>query len=257
MTDTIDLAALAPPICDIARRAGREILAVRARGITVETKDDRSPVTEADLAANRVIVDGLRALTPDIPIVSEESTESVAAGIPDNDLFWLVDPLDGTKEFIKNRDEFTVNIALIENSLPVLGVVQLPAKDVLVWGYTPGQAFRRQGDGPIEPIHVRAAPADGATVVASRSHFSAETEAWLKSVRVAGLHQAGSSYKFCVVALGEADLYPRFGPTMEWDTAAGHAVLLAAGGSVRTPDDEPFLYGKTDFRNGFFIARGA
>jgi len=185
--------------------------------------------------------------------------ESVAAGhIPDisGGRYWLVDPLDGTKEFINRNGEFTVNIGLIEDRRPVMGVVFAPARERLFYAAGPGQAFAEEGGSPARPIGVRAAAEDGLTVVASRSHRDAKTDEYLEQFEVKELKSAGSSLKFCLVAAGEADLYPRLGRTMEWDTAAGHAVLRAAGGRVETLDGEEFLYGKPGFENTFFVARG-
>jgi 3'(2'), 5'-bisphosphate nucleotidase len=213
-------------------------------------------VTAADEAAERLIVERLARLTPDVPIVAEEM---VAAGrVPERlgGTFWLVDPLDGTREFVSRNGEFTVNIALVRDGRPALGVVHVPAQGLTYAGAGPGHATRRRGGGRPEPIACRPLPADGAVVLASRSHLTAETTAWLDGVKVKSLAQAGSAVKFCLVAAGEADLYPRLGRTMEWDTAAGHAVLLAAGGSVETLDGRPLGYGKPGLDNPHFIARG-
>ncbi len=247
---------LTAELCDIALAAGARILEIYGRDFAVHEKADLSPVTEADQAAEQLILERLARLTPEIPIVAEES---VAAGrVPDvsGGRFWLVDPLDGTKEFISRNGEFTVNVALIEETAPVAGVVYAPARAALYYADGPGRAFRRSGKGAAEPISVREPPADGLDVVASRSHRDARTDEYLEAVRVRRLVPAGSSLKFCLLAAGEADLYPRLGPTMEWDTAAGHAVLAAAGGTVRTLEGGPFVYGKPDFRNPFFVARG-
>lgn len=245
-----------------AQRAGGAIMAVQASDFAVRDKADASPVTVADEAAEKIILADLAALAPDIPVVAEES---VAAGkVPVvASRFFLVDPLDGTKEFVSRRDEFTVNIALIEDGEPVLGVVCAPARHELFWGDV---RMRRAGRIDAEPdgtmpalgttIAARHAPADGLVAVASRSHRSPETDAWLAKLSVREYRSIGSSLKFCLVATGEADVYPRFGPTMEWDTAAGHAVLLAAGGTVTTLEGEPFRYGKPGFRNGNFVAWG-
>jgi 3'(2'), 5'-bisphosphate nucleotidase len=218
-------------------------------------KEDRSPVTAADGAGEEVILAALAKLTPDIPIVAEES---VAAGrIPEvgDGPFWLVDPLDGTKEFISKNGEFTVNIALIQGQEPVLGVVLAPALGKVWWGARGLGATARDGTSSApRPITVRTKPAS-LVAVASRSHADPETEAFLDAAGVAERISAGSSLKFCLVAEGKADLYPRFGRTMEWDTAAGHAVLSAAGGRVTTRDGAPFVYRKPGFENPDFIAR--
>lgn len=245
-----------------AIEAGRAAYAIYRGGFEVQTKPDESPVTAADHAAERVILARLARGAPGIPVVAEEQ---VAAGNvpPQAGTFFLVDPVDGTKEFIQKRGDFTVNIALVHDGVPQLGVVYAPAKSRLFAGdATTGKAFRAEQapedsqQAPRTPIRTRAPAANGLTVVASRSHRSPETDAWLAQVRVAEVVSVGSSLKFCLVAAGEADLYPRLGPTMEWDTAAGHAVLSAAGGEVVNLDGSPFRYGKPGFRNPFFIATG-
>jgi 3'(2'), 5'-bisphosphate nucleotidase len=248
--------ALLQALLALADKAGREIMRHYLADVSVSVKADQSPVTAADEAGEAIILEGLAALTPKIPVVAEEA---VAKGrIPDvgDAPFWLVDPLDGTKEFIQKRGEFTVNIGLVEARLPVLGVVLAPAIDTAWWGAFGLGAMRRKA-GVTEPIAVRAAPADGKLIaVASRSHRDAMTDAWLAEHAITETMSWGSSLKFCAVADGRADVYPRFGRTMEWDTAAGHAVLRAAGGDVVTTTGEPFLYTKPDFANdGGFIAR--
>lgn len=252
-----DRRELATALRRLADQAGQAILAVYATAFEARTKADRSPVTDADEAAEAVILAGLAALTPDLPVVAEES---VARGrVPDTAAgrFWLVDPLDGTKEFINRNGEFTVNIALIEDRRPTLGVVGLPAIGLTYVAEAPGRVWR-QADGA-EPVAIaaRQPPADGMDVLASRHHLDPADEAFLKTVPVRRLVSAGSSLKFCRIAEGTADLYPRLGPTNEWDTAAGHAVLAAAGGSVRTADGAELLYNKPGYRNPGFIARGA
>ena len=239
----------------IACEAGVLIEEIRARGAAVREKLDTSPVTEADEAANAFIVARLAALTPDIPIIAEES---VAAGdIPAiGERFWLVDPLDGTREFVAGRDEYTVNVALVEARRPVLGIVGLPARREAYLGIA-GERAWRVVNGERQTIRARPVPAANPIAVASRSHGDADTDAWLAAAGVCDCVRAGSAVKFCVLARGDADLYPRFGRTMEWDIAAGHALLEAAGGSVRTMDGGAFLYGKPDFENPGFIARGA
>lgn len=249
-------ALLLPKVLEIAERAGVVIMQHYEAGTTVTTKADSSPVTAADEAGEAIILAALRELTPSIPIVAEEA---VAAGqIPDvgDAPFWLVDPLDGTKEFISKNGEFTVNIGLIEHRVPVLGVVLAPARGLAWWGAAGLGAQRREHD-TVTPIHARHRPATGAVAVASRSHRDAATDAWLQAEGIEDTVSAGSSLKFCLVAEGKADVYPRFGPTMEWDTAAGDAVLRAAGGRVLTTDGDPFLYVKPNFRNPGFIAFGA
>ena len=243
--------------------AGRAALDIYRAGFTVTQKADRSPVTAADHAAEKIILEHLARLAPSVPVVAEEA---VAAGnIPRvAEEFFLVDPLDGTKEFIHRRGEFTVNIALIRRRLPALGVVYAPVGGMLYAGNVlTSRAFRcpHPADaptaGPRESLRVRPVPAAGITAVISRSHSTPETEAYLRHYTIHERVSVGSSLKFCLLAAGEADLYPRLGPTMEWDTAAGHAVLAAAGGKVLAPGGEPLAYGKPDFRNSFFIASGS
>lgn len=253
----MDTHTLISQLSDIARKAGAETLRFyRSDALDIETKDDNSPVTAADHAANAVIVEALKTLTPEIPIISEEGGTHDATQPIEASRFWLVDPLDGTKSFIKGKGEFTVNIALIDDLRPVLGVVYVPAQGVMYTGDVIGKhATRQKDEGSEEVITVRAPSNDGLDVVMSRSHGVKETEAYLQGQKIRNAVSAASSLKFCVVAEGKADLYPRFGPTMEWDTAAGHAVLAAAGGEVVTPENSPFHYAKPEFRNGFFIAR--
>jgi 3'(2'), 5'-bisphosphate nucleotidase len=248
---------LLPEIVALADRAGAVIMEHYRGEVEVKTKADASPVTAADEAGEAVILEGLDRLASEIPVVAEEK---VAAGdIPEvgDGRFWLVDPLDGTKEFISKNGEFTVNIALIDSEGPLLGVVLAPAREKAWWGLRGAGAFVREADGQARKIQVRPAPAGGLTAVASRSHSDEATEKFLDEVGASERISAGSSLKFCLVAEGRADIYPRFGPTMEWDVAAGHAVLLAAGGYVTTLEGEPFLYRKPDFRNRGFIARAA
>ncbi|MBB4952652.1 3'(2'), 5'-bisphosphate nucleotidase [Agrobacterium vitis] len=246
--------------------AGREIMQVFHNGPTVQTKSDNSPVTEADERAEAVILSALAAAFPSIPVVAEEA---VAAGnIPDttNKSFILVDPLDGTKEFIRKSTDFTVNIALIEAGVPVIGIVYAPARGVAYVGDQRGAA-KINVDSTFQPtsrhaIQVRTANADR-VALASRSHNSPETEAFLQEAGITDIKSVGSSLKFCLLAEGEADVYPRFGRTMEWDTAAGDAVLRAAGGMTVGLDGQPLPYGKinqahdSDFANPSFIAWGA
>jgi 3'(2'), 5'-bisphosphate nucleotidase len=248
-------ALLLPKLLAIADRAGAVILEHYAGEVTVASKADRSPVTLADEDAERVILEALRELTPDIPVVAEEAV--ARGGIPTvrAERFWLVDPLDGTREFISKNGEFTVNVALVEGDQPLLGVVTAPAKGWAWWGAAGQGAWRREGD-EVTRIGVRPRPSQGVVAVASRSHRDAETDAWLAERGIADTVSAGSSLKFCLVAEGKADVYPRFGTTMEWDTAAGHAVLRAAGGRVSTVGGHPLVYGKPGFKNPGFIAEG-
>ncbi len=255
MTQPHDHTALAAELLSLALDAGKVIMDYYAGEVSARRKADASPVTDADEAAERVILAGLTRLDPEGPVVAEES---VAAGrVPEvaGRAFWLVDPLDGTKEFISRNGEFTVNIARIENGRPVLGVVYAPVVGVSYLAHD-GRAFRIRDGGAPEPIHVRPAPASGLVAVVSRSHRSPETDAFLADFTIAEERSAGSSLKFCLVAAGEADIYPRLGRTMEWDTAAGHAVVAAAGGSVRRLDGEDLTYGKPGFENPHFVVRG-
>lgn len=259
MTTDRRRAAWPEVLAEIARRAGREILAIYATPFEVRAKEDRSPVTAADEAAEEIILAGLKDLDPAIPVVAEES---VAKGLAPplarlgGGLFWLVDPLDGTREFVNRIGEFTVNIALIENRRPVIGVLHLPVSGATYWGAGPGLAFRAAAGGRPSPIAARKAPAEGCVALLSRSHPHPDDESWLARLRVRERILSGSAAKFARLAEGAADVYPRFGPTMEWDTAAGHALLVSAGGSVRAPDGGELLYAKPGFRNGGFIARG-
>lgn len=244
-------ALLMPRLVEIVDRASVVVMEWYERGTTAAAKADSSPVTEADKAGEAVILDDLRALTPTIPIVAEE--EVSAGRVPEvGELFWLVDPLDGTREFISRNGEFTVNIGLIENGLPLLGVVAAPAIGVLWTGALGHGATRREG-GVVATIKVRPRP-EKLVAVASRSHRDAATDAWLAERGITDTVAAGSSLKFCLVAEGKADVYPRFGRTMEWDTAAGHGVLRAAGGRVVSAQGEPLRYGKPGFENPSFIA---
>jgi 3'(2'), 5'-bisphosphate nucleotidase len=258
MTSLPPLPVLRDACTGLAREAAREILRIYAGDIGVRTKSDKSPVTDADQAAEKIIVAGLRRLTPETAVVAEE--EMAAGHVPkiDGSPFWLVDPLDGTKEFIKKNGEFTVNIALIENGHPTLGIVLAPVPDTLWRGVAGIGADKSEGGGAFTPISTRVPPAAGLTACASRSTaLYADLDIWFRNngLTVAERVQAGSSLKFCLIAEGKADIYPRFGPTNEWDTAAGQGVLEAAGGEVVTTDGRPFLYGKPGFGNPHFIAR--
>jgi 3'(2'), 5'-bisphosphate nucleotidase len=241
----------------LAERAGQAILAVRARGFDVERKDDRSPVTEADRAAEALIVAGLRAAAPHIPVVAEEE---VADGhlIGASAEFWLVDPLDGTREFAAGHDEFAVNIGLVRDGRAVLGVVGVPALGELFGGIVGRGAWKRH-DGVNAPIRTRVPPAEGETVLASRYHGNnAKLEAFLAGRRIASVANYGSSLKFCRLAEGKADLYPRLGRTMEWDTGAPQAVLEAAGGRVVLLETgAPLRYGKLGWENPNFVCFGS
>ena len=261
MTDRL---ALIRRFSAIAAEAGQRIVEVRSRPHDVTAKSDGSPLTEADLAADAVIAAGLPAAAPGIPVISEEDATRIALAA--GATFILVDPLDGTREFLGPSGEFTVNIALIEDGVPVAGVVYAPALS-RIWrgaqGFGAESAALPPGAAPDDavwaPIQARKRPMKDWTAVASRSHLDPETSAFLEGLPVAERRSIGSSLKFCLVAQGDADVYPRFGPTMEWDTAAGQAVLEAAGGQVLTPAEQPFRYGKIEagYRNGPFVAWGA
>jgi len=242
-------------LVELSVRAGEEILEVYAQDFEVLSKADESPVTAADERAEAVILAGLAEISPSIPVVAEES---VAAGrIPDvsGGRFFVVDPLDGTKQFVERNGQFTVNIALVEDGIPTLGVVHLPVLEETYWTDGRGGAIRRR-DGEQTSIETRVAADDGLVVVTSRSHRNQETEDYLATLNIKELDASGSSLKFCRIAEGAADLYPRLGRTMEWDVAAGHAVVIAAGGTMTTFDGEPFGYAKPEFENPHFIVYG-
>ncbi len=239
-----------------AIEAGHAIMKIYKGEIAVTEKADHSPVTEADTAAENVILAGLKRDFPNIPVVSEEQ-HAQGHKVAVAETFFLVDPLDGTKEFISRNGEFTVNIALIHKGVPVMGVVMAPAFGEIYAGQLGLGAMKANPpDLDFTPIKARTRPAEGTTILASRSHMDQATEDYIKNFTPMTLINAGSSLKFCRLAEGAADLYPRFGRTMEWDTAAGHAVLLAAGGSVAQPDGGAFTYGKPGLANGPFIAKG-
>jgi 3'(2'), 5'-bisphosphate nucleotidase len=239
---------------DIALEAGTAIMRIYEKGVTATLKADRSPVTEADEVAEAIILERLATVLPGVPVLAEECA---ARGIVPEacDSFILVDPLDGTKEFLSRNGEFTVNIALVEERRPVAGCVFAPATGAL---YVGGTTARRRVGGGEREIRTRVYPAGGLTALCSRSHPDPASDAFLAGLTIQDRREAGSSRKFCRVAEGVADVYPRFGPTMEWDVAAGHAVLAAAGGQVVLPDGEPFLYGKaaSGYRNTAFVAWG-
>ncbi|HZI73651.1 MAG TPA: 3'(2'),5'-bisphosphate nucleotidase CysQ [Gemmatimonadales bacterium] len=241
-------------ISDLAREAGRATLPFYdgVLGSNVREKEDRSPVTLADEAAHEILVSGLREIDSDTPVISEEAEAASADDRRSWRRFWLVDPLDGTKEFLKRRAEFTVNVALIEDGEPVLGVVLAPALDLLYWAVKGEGAWREEKGKPAERIYsTPAAPGTPLTVVESLSHPSPELEEYLKTISVARRVKAGSSLKFCWVAEGRADIYPRLGPTMEWDVAAGDCVYRQSGrNGERT---SPLTYNKPDLRNPSFV----
>ena len=252
-----DLSRLTQATVAIARRAGQAILHIYESDFSVETKADDSPLTAADRAAHELICKELREITPDIPIWSEESatisfnTRSLWSE------FWLVDPLDGTKEFIKRNGEFTVNIALIRDNEPVLGVVHVPVHDRDYYGFEGGGSFLAEKDGYPAPISVRKPAAAPRRVVGSRSHRGSSLESYLANLGEHIMVPMGSSLKLCLVAAGDADVYPRLGPTSEWDTAAAQAVVENAGGKVVDLDGKRLMYNtKADPLNPFFIVYG-
>ena len=242
-------------LCRTAQKAGDAIMVHYRQVIEIERKADASPVTVADRDAHAVIARDLAALDATIHLISEEQED--AHVLPEGvTRYWLVDPLDGTKSFVRGTGEFTVNIALIEEGVPVLGVIYLPVQRVLYAGVV-GQGAWRQADGEARaPIMTRKPNAAALDAVVSHSHLDAHTQTFVDGLPIASRVSAASSLKFCRVAEGVADVYPRFGPTMEWDTAAGHAIVLAAGGRMEQPDGTPFTYGKPAFRNGAFVVWG-
>ena len=254
---------LAAQFGDIASQAGEFIMSVYAAAPQFQTKADGSPVSEADIGAERLIRERLHQVLPDVPLLAEESFDpKQQTAMPER--FLLVDPLDGTREFINRNGEFTVNIALVEAGQPIIGCVYAPARQAM---YIAGAAAFRAAVAPgaVLPALARLGvittspyPESGLRVVASRSHLDPQTQAMLDRLRVTSLNRAGSALKFCVIAQGDADVYPRLAPTMEWDTAAGHAVLVAAGGCVIGADGAPLRYGKAaaGFRNSGFVAWG-
>ena len=250
---------LVPVIRKLALEAGDRILEIYGSDdFEVKTKSDDSPVTAADEAADELISAGLRAAFPEVMLVTEEQA---ATHDTSGDTFLIVDPLDGTREFVHRRGDFTVNIALVEGGVPTRGVVYAPARGRMFFTQADGQSVEETGAldkdtiGVVTPIHVARSDNEALMVVASKSHRDQATDDYINKYRVADMKSAGSSLKFCLVATGEADLYPRVGRTMEWDTAAGHAVLSGAGGQVvRFDDHSPLTYGKEGYANPFFIA---
>jgi 3'(2'), 5'-bisphosphate nucleotidase len=254
---------LAIALGNIVAEAGRVIMTVRASDVGARRKPDGSPISEADLKSEQLILARLAAIMPDVAVIAEESF-APHRGSPVPERFLLVDPLDGTREFLAGHPDFTVNIALIEKGSPVVGAICAPALDqVYLAGTTAFRADLAAGSALVAPgamkvLAVSPVPGAGLRAVASRSHMNAETEQWLRQRPVTDLQRAGSALKFCLIARGDADVYPRLAPTMEWDTAAGHAILNAAGGCVVGLDGSPLRYGKSDagFKNEGFIAWG-
>ena len=237
----------------IAKKAGEKIMQIYAKDFSVEVKEDQSPLTEADLASHHLICDELSKLYPDIPILSEESADTFKFK-DENACFWCVDPLDGTKEFIKKNDEFTVNIALIQNQQPVLGVIGVPAKCVVYAAFKGGGAFKQQDDNKLQKIHVKHQDPDHLTFAVSRSHLDKKTKVMVEENN-AEMLPAGSALKLAFVAEGLVDVYPRFGPTMLWDVAGGQCLIEEAGGQVLWADNHhPMTYNINHMKNDSFIA---
>lgn len=258
MLENIDI----QEIIAVAKEAGAEIMKIYATDFEVVDKSDNSPLTQADRNANAVIVERLQAAYPDIPMITEENKEVPYADRADWDWFWLIDPLDGTKEFIKRNGEFTVNIALVHKGKPVLGVIYVPVKEVTYYSVEGKGSHKIDADGNATQIRVKDADPNKLVLIGSRSHVSPEFEAYLEEKRAqyneVDFVAAGSSLKLCLVAEGVADIYPRLGPTMEWDTGAGHAIALEAGASVKIFGEErELLYNKENLLNPFFIVERA
>jgi len=250
------LAELVPEVCDLAAQAGEQVMHFYRNGANVTFKADASPLTAADEASHAFLVKSLQDLLPDVPVVSEESDRAMDSAIDHAKLFWLVDPLDGTKEFLKKTNEFTVNIALMKERLPVVGVVHAPALNLTYYGGREFGAWRQTGDDPPTPITTRRAGSSQLGVVASKDHAGPLVSAMLTRLTNPQLRSMGSSLKFCLVAEGKADLYLRDLPTMEWDTGAAQCIVEAAGGSVFSLDGEPLRYGKPGLKNPAIMTVG-
>ncbi|MBW3197549.1 3'(2'),5'-bisphosphate nucleotidase CysQ [Marinobacter nauticus] len=247
--------SILPDVIKIADEASEKVLHIYQSDFKVNYKEDHSPITAADVASHDIIVKGLRQISRDIPILSEEGAEIPWEERKKWRRFWLIDPIDGTKDFTQRTGEFTVNIAMIEDGEPVMGVVTAPALKEAFWGIKGEGAHMRDRTGRVHRIRV-AEPKDTLRVVASKNHLNEETRAFIEALGSHETVQAGSSLKFCRIAEGHADIYPRMAPTSEWDTAAAHAVLVAAGGKVQTPEGQPLVYGKENILNPNFIAAG-
>ena len=257
MSDSLNLEALCKESVNIAREAGNKILEIYENGFDIQEKDDKSPLTDADLAAHNVIVERLAELTPDIPVLSEESAKLPFETRQQWDTYWLVDPLDGTREFIKRNGEFTVNIALISNHKSIIGVVHVPVLNIDYFAWDNGGCFKAENNQSAEPINVKKLDGNKLVIAGSRSHGSEQMQAYMKNIGDADLLSMGSSLKFCLVAEGKADLYPRLGLTSEWDTAAAHCVVEQAGGFITKTDMSPLLYNTKDsLLNPFFFVFG-
>jgi 3'(2'), 5'-bisphosphate nucleotidase len=250
------LVRLTTEVCDLATQAGEKIMHFYEEGAEVTWKKDASPLTSADSASHDFLVECVRSLTPEVPIISEESEEAAEGLIGHAKWFWLVDPLDGTKEFLKGTNEFTVNVALIEAGLPVLGVVHAPALSLTYYGMRNFGSWREVDGEPAAPISTRQADSSELAVVASKDHAGPLVNAMLARLIRPRLHSMGSSLKFCLVAEGKADLYLRDLPTMEWDTAAAQCIVEAAGGGIYSLDGQALLYGKPGLKNPAIMTVG-
>lgn len=242
-----NLERYAQQVNELSRKAGDAVMKIYKRDFAIYDKPDSSPLTEADLAAHTILIEGLQVLTPNIPVLSEESNADEQTDRFSWDTYWLIDPLDGTKEFIKKNNEFTINVALITSGEPIFGVVYAPAIDTLYWGAKGEGAFKQDTNQTPAAITVSEVPCQntGWKVVGSRSHQSDEFKQFMKKLPQADIIAMGSSLKLCLVAEGKVDLYPRFGLTSEWDTAAAHAIVLAAGGQVFSMEDmKPLTYNR-------------
>lgn len=248
--------SLLASVCRLAEQAGLETMRFYQQGTAATLKDDKSPLTDADRASHSLIVKSLPELLPGVRVISEESDDLEKGAVDLSQPFWLVDPLDGTKEFLKGTGEFTVNIALLENGRPVLGVVHAPAIRLTYFATLEGGAFRQNGSEAPERIHAQAATRTPFRVVASKDHAGPMVQKLLSLLANAELKSMGSSLKFCLVASGDADIYLRDVPTMEWDTAAAQCVVESAGGALCTLDGQPLRYGKAGLKNGSIITVG-
>ena len=242
-------------VINISKVAGNEIMSVYQSEFDIFIKDDHSPLTDADLKANAIIIEGLEKIAPSIPVLSEEGVNIPYEERSNWDMFWLVDSLDGTKEFIKKNNEFTVNIALLKNNHPIFGVVYAPALNKLYWGSSVNGSYKLNKDGIIKPISVKPTLNNPVQIAVSRSHPSSKMNGFTSLFSQYELHAMGSSLKICSVSDGTVHFYPRFGPTMEWDTAASHAIINAAGGElIKIGTNKPLKYNKKDLLNPEFIA---
>ncbi len=253
----LELKPLIAPLTTLAHRAGEKILEIYEADFTVTDKEDKTPLTDADLAAHRTILEELKRLTPDIPILSEESESIPFAERSQWQRYWLIDPLDGTREFIKRNGEFTVNIALIENGHPIIGVIQVPVNGILYYAWRNGGAWKQLPDHPPKKIHARVPSGEQLVVAGSRSHSNEVITQFLDKIGSHRIFPMGSSLKSCLIAEGKADLYPRLGPTSEWDTAAAQCIVEEAGGQITDTAMNPLSYNtKESLLNPHFFVFG-